>query len=55
MFYLDLAFNGFQEAAIHFPPTFKFDPGTNDYDSSSKQRVPSYTDRILYKVSMCDT
>ncbi|BGP44054.1 hypothetical protein JCM10449v2_008111 [Rhodotorula kratochvilovae] len=43
-----LAFQGFEEAPITFPPTFKFDNGTQDYDTSEKQRVPSWTDRILY-------
>ncbi|GAA5911997.1 hypothetical protein JCM8208_006453 [Rhodotorula glutinis] len=44
----DLAFEGFAEAPISFPPTFKFDVGTDKYDTSEKQRVPSWTDRILY-------
>nr|CDS32980.1 phosphatidylinositol 45 bisphosphate [Hymenolepis microstoma] len=43
-----LAFLDFKEGEITFPPTFKFDKGTKNYDSSKKQRVPSYTDRILY-------
>ena len=42
-------FRGFCEDPIHFPPTFKYDVGTNTFDTSHKQRVPSYTDRILYK------
>ena len=37
------AFNGFSEGHIQFPPTFKFDPGTENYDTSPKQRVPSWT------------
>lgn len=28
---------------------FQYDPGTQNFDSSSKQRTPAYTDRILYK------
>lgn len=39
---------GFAEMAITFPPTFKFDPGTNDYDTSAKRRVPAWCDRVLY-------
>ena len=40
---------GFREALIRFAPTYKYDPGTNIYDSSEKMRVPSWTDRVLYK------
>lgn len=43
------AFKGFLEANITFPPTYKYDPGTQQFDTSSKQRAPAYTDRILYK------
>ncbi|XP_070524211.1 inositol polyphosphate 5-phosphatase E isoform X3 [Cardiocondyla obscurior] len=40
---------GFEEAPILFPPTYKYDPGTQNFDSSSKQRTPAYTDRILFR------
>lgn len=43
------AFKDFKEANITFPPTYKYDPGTQNFDTSSKQRAPAYTDRILYK------
>lgn len=43
------AFKGFEESTVTFKPTYRFDIDTNIYDSSSKQRVPSWTDRILYK------
>jgi len=43
------AFPDFAEGKITFPPTFKFDKGTKDYDTSYKQRVPAWTDRVLYK------
>lgn len=43
------AFFGFNEGPILFYPTYKFDKGTNDYDTSEKQRIPSWTDRILYQ------
>ncbi|CAG5122412.1 unnamed protein product [Candidula unifasciata] len=42
-------FGGFQEGRINFHPTFKFDINSDTYDSSSKNRVPSYTDRIMFR------
>lgn len=36
------------EGEINFAPTYKFDKGTNDYDTSKKQSVPSYCDRICF-------
>lgn len=41
---------GFEEGPLHFAPTFKFDVGTNKYDTSAKKRKPAWTDRILWKV-----
>jgi hypothetical protein len=43
------AFPGFSEGKITFMPTFKFDKDTNDYDTSKKQRIPAWTDRVLFK------
>ena len=44
------AWVGWQEGALRFRPTYKFDVGTRDtYDSGPKQRVPAWTDRILFK------
>eukprot|EP01064_Diplonema_japonicum_P039565 TRINITY_DN9955_c0_g1_i1.p1 TRINITY_DN9955_c0_g1~~TRINITY_DN9955_c0_g1_i1.p1 ORF type:complete len:703 (+),score=68.75 TRINITY_DN9955_c0_g1_i1:37-2109(+) len=42
------AFSEFLECPITFPPTYKYDPGTDLYDSSAKQRSPSWTDRVLF-------
>ncbi|KAK1333980.1 hypothetical protein QTO34_004978 [Cnephaeus nilssonii] len=42
-------FKGFQEPDIHFLPSYKFDLGKDSYDTSSKQRTPSYTDRVMYR------
>ncbi|CAM6097423.1 unnamed protein product [Calypogeia fissa] len=44
------AFAGYKEGPLSFRPTYKYDVGTDNYDTSSKERVPSWTDRILYKV-----
>lgn len=39
------------EPPLRFRPTYKYDVGTNTYDSSRKGRIPSWTDRILYSFS----
>ncbi|AMD19697.1 HCL454Wp [Eremothecium sinecaudum] len=44
-----MSFKGFMEPSIQFCPTYKYDHGTNRYDSSEKARTPSWTDRIIYK------
>lgn len=40
------AFSELVERFPQFPPTFKFEPGTSDYDM---KRRPAWCDRILYK------
>ena len=41
-------FKHYKEGKITFIPSYKFDLGTDVYDTSKKQRTPSWTDRILY-------
>lgn len=40
-------FAGWHEQPIAFGPTYKFDPGTDVYDTSSKARLPAWCDRVL--------
>mmetsp|Transcript_32058 Transcript_32058/g.31776 ORF Transcript_32058/g.31776 Transcript_32058/m.31776 type:complete len:228 (+) Transcript_32058:72-755(+) len=40
--------SSYKESPINFKPTYKFDVGTDIYDTSKKQRSPAWCDRILY-------
>ncbi|XP_048221602.1 inositol polyphosphate 5-phosphatase K isoform X1 [Perognathus longimembris pacificus] len=40
----------FQEGPLLFPPTYKFDKKSNNYDTSEKKRKPAWTDRILWRL-----
>lgn len=45
-------FHGFQEGRINFKPTYKFDINSDRYDTSAKNRIPSYTVsiRMVYNI-----
>ena len=40
----------FKEPEIKFFPTYKFNPGTNDYQLGSSEKMPGWTDRIFYNI-----
>ena len=43
------SFRGFTEGRLTFAPTYKFDPFSDDYDTSEKMRIPAWTDRVLWR------
>lgn len=42
-------FQNYKEGEVQFPPTYKYDVNSDDYDTSEKSRIPAWTDRILFK------
>lgn len=44
-------FTGFEEGPLVFPPTYRYDVGTGDYDTSEKMRTPAWTGPFLMPFS----
>lgn len=36
-------FAGYMEGSLLFRPTYRYDVGTDDYDTSEKMRIPAWT------------
>ena len=38
-----VAFSGYEEGPLLFRPTYRYDLGTDTYDTSEKMRIPAWT------------
>jgi inositol polyphosphate 5-phosphatase INPP5B/F len=48
------AFQGFSEGTLNFEPTYKYQPGTDNYDRrpDKKIRAPAWCDRVLWRSTL---
>jgi phosphatidylinositol-bisphosphatase len=49
-------FHGFNEGLLSFPPTYKYQPGTDLYEQrpDKKLRAPAWCDRVLWRSTRMD-
>jgi len=48
------AFKDYEEGDLSFWPTYKYDTWSDEYDTSKKKRIPSWTDRVLWRCQRSD-
>jgi hypothetical protein len=41
-----VAFVGYEEGPLLFRPTYRYDVGTDNYDTSEKMRIPAWTGEL---------
>lgn len=41
-----VAFAGYEEGPLLFRPTYRYDVGTDTYDTSEKMRIPAWTGNV---------
>lgn len=52
------AFSGYEEGPLLFRPTYRYDLGTDVYDTSEKMRIPAWTGKspcLLFKCHGVDS
>ncbi|XP_052808997.1 inositol polyphosphate 5-phosphatase OCRL-like isoform X2 [Mya arenaria] len=47
----NIVYKSYSEGEINFPPTYRYDTGTDNFDTSEKARNPAWCDRVLWKGS----
>jgi hypothetical protein len=45
-----IAFSGYEEGPLLFKPTYRYDLGTDNYDTSEKMRIPAWTGMLVLDV-----